>query len=94
MVTARLPLPLEKEPLTMEGEVLLTLRKTRPHRTRRYYAVLTKGYLQLFTNKQNPAYKYQIDLSKVVLDDEGESIIIGFRVSSNWFLKVRLLKIT
>ncbi|CAJ0607428.1 unnamed protein product [Cylicocyclus nassatus] len=57
----------ESGPIKMEGQILLRLKKKQPHRARKYYAILTKGYLQLFTNKENPAYRYQIDLSKVNL---------------------------
>ncbi|KAK5981461.1 hypothetical protein GCK32_022562 [Trichostrongylus colubriformis] len=57
--------PRRAHPAPLEGEIRLQLRKKRHHRFRKYYAVLTKGFLSLFTNSQDQHYKYQIDLAKV-----------------------------
>ncbi|VDL69680.1 unnamed protein product [Nippostrongylus brasiliensis] len=53
------------EPDTIEGEIRLKQRKKRPHRATKYYAVLTKGFLRLYTSDKEKYYKYQIDLGKV-----------------------------
>ncbi|EYC02298.1 hypothetical protein Y032_0101g3419 [Ancylostoma ceylanicum] len=84
--TAVAPSPIEIEPPDIEGEVLLTLKKKKPqrrHRTRKYHAILTKGYLQLFTNRQATTHRYQIDLSKVIISEENGAIVLGFRVESH-----------
>ncbi|KAK5973643.1 hypothetical protein GCK32_021553 [Trichostrongylus colubriformis] len=57
--------PRRAQPAPLEGEIRLQLRKKKHHRFRKYYAVLTKGFLSLFTNSQDQHYKYQIDLAKV-----------------------------
>ncbi|WKX94529.1 hypothetical protein Q1695_011649 [Nippostrongylus brasiliensis] len=68
------------EPDTIEGEIRLKQRKKRPHRATKYYAVLTKGFLRLYTSDKEKYYKYQIDLGKVPIKEENGAILFEFRV--------------